>query len=359
MKHIYKITLIIILFASISCSTNKEASKNDDKTSFNDIERGYFRIMFYNVENLFDTFDDTLKNDDEFLPNGNKYWNNRKYYKKINNISKVITAVGGWEPPEIIGLCEIENRYVLDGITKFTPLKKYKYRIIHDESPDKRGIDVGLLYQQDKFTPIKYQSISINFPNNARKTRDILYVEGKTTKNDTLHIFINHWPSRWGGQLESEPKRIFVANVLRDVVDSIFTANKNANIIITGDFNDEPDNKSLIEALGAKTKYTDIKANELYNLSFYLKDKKGLGSHKYQGNWGILDQFIVSGNLFNSNNRINTSLNDVHVFNADFLLEKDERNIGEKPFRTYIGFKFNNGFSDHLPVFLDLKRKSK
>ena len=289
-----RILIFILLSLSIfSCSTSKNVSIDDSKTSYEEVERGDFRIMFYNVENLFDTFDDTLKNDEEFLPNGDRYWNKSKYYKKLNNIGKVITAVGGWEPPEVIGLCEIENRYVLDGITKFSALSKFKYRIIHEESPDQRGIDVALLYQQDKFTPIYFKAIPINFPDASRKTRDILYVKGKTTKNDTLHIFVNHWPSRWGGQLNSESKRIFVAGVLKNFVDSIFDSNPKSNIIITGDFNDEPDDKSLLENLLAKKEYTDIKSNELYNLSSYLQKAKGLGSHKYQGNWGMLDQFIV------------------------------------------------------------------
>ncbi len=354
MIRIYITAIFVIgLFA---CKTNKN-TKVDDIAGFKETERGYLRIMFYNVENLFDVFDDSLKNDNEFLPYGDKHWTKNKYYNKLNNIAKVITAVGTWEPPEIIGLCEVENRYVIDGITKFSVLSKYKYRVIHEESPDKRGIDVCFLYRQEKFTPVYYKAIHINFPNNARKTRDILYVKGFTNKSDTLHIFINHWPSRWGGQLNSEPKRVFVANVLKNTIDSIFKTNRNANIIITGDFNDEPENKSLSETLKAYKEFNNIKANRLYNLSYILQKEKGLGSHKYQGNWGMLDQFIVSGNLLNKQNDIYTATNNVHVFNAAFLLEKDEANTGFMPFRTYIGFKYNGGFSDHLPVYLDLFKK--
>lgn len=356
MRYITLFILSIILLVS-ACSTSKNTSQKEIENSFEEVERGYFRIMFYNAENLFDTFDDSLKTDEEFLPDGDKHWTKEKYYKKLSNVGKVITAVGGWEPPDVIGLCEIENRYVLDGLTKFSLLKNFKYRIIHEESPDQRGIDVGLLYLQDKFTPIYFRAIPIVFPDDSRKTRDILYVKGKTTKNDTLHIFVNHWPSRWGGQVNSESKRVYVAGVLRNVVDSIFETNLNANIIITGDFNDEPEDISISENLKAIKEYDNIKNGELYNLSYYLQKTKGQGSHKYQGNWGMLDQFIVSGNLLTKNGRIYTSTDDVHVFNADFLLEKDEANMGSMPFRTYIGFKYNGGFSDHLPVFLDLKKK--
>ncbi len=173
-----------------------------------------YKIMFYNVENLFDTYDDSLINDEEFLPEGDRFWNNHKYYSKLNNIYKVIVAVGGWQPPAIIGLCEIENRTVLNDLVNNTPLVKFEYQIIHKESPDRRGIDVGLLYRKELFQPISYEAIPINFPNNPEsKTRDILYVKGIAEKSDTLNIFINHWPSRWGGQLESEDRRLFVASV--------------------------------------------------------------------------------------------------------------------------------------------------
>ncbi|MCK4662926.1 MAG: endonuclease [Bacteroidales bacterium] len=352
MKNSKNITIILFLFFIFNLISFDSVKAQQEQY----ISKDYFRIMFYNVENLFDIYDDSLKNDDEFLPNGVKYWNWDKYNQKINNICKVIIAVGGWKPPDIIGLCEIENRYVLEGIVKYTPLSKLNYQIIHKESPDRRGIDVGLLYLEDRFTPIDYQAIAINFPNNPeKKTRDILYVKGFTKKQDTLHIFINHWPSRWGGQLESEPNRIIVASVLRNKIDSIINDNLNSNIIITGDMNDEPENESVINTLGANINYDNISNKQLYNLSFYLKDNKGLGSYKYQGEWGILDHIIVSGNLLMKEQPLYTSLEDVHIFKKDFLLEKDNTHFGYKTFRTYIGFKFNGGYSDHLPVYIDLK----
>ena len=314
-----------------------------------------YKIMFYNVENLFDTFDDSLKKDEEFLPEGGRFWNNHKYYTKINQIYKVIMAVGEWNPPAIIGLCEIENRKVIHDLTNNTPLVKYEYKIIHKESPDRRGIDVGLLYRDELFQPLKKSFIPINFPKQPNsKTRDILYVKGIANNSDTLHIFINHWPSRWGGQLESEERRLYVASVLKSKVDSLFKSNNKSNIIITGDFNDYPDNKSIKEILSANQNIKSISSNQLYNLSSYLFKTKNIGTYKYQGEWGVLDQFIVSGNLLNPENKIYTSCNDIYIFNKEFLLEPDGGYFGFKPNRTFIGYKYNGGFSDHLPTYLIL-----
>ncbi len=317
--------------------------------------RGNMRLMFYNCENLFDTYDDTLKIDESFLPNGDHHWTVSRYYKKINNISKVITAVGQWELPEIIGLCEIENRKVLEDLTKKTALKKFHYKIIHKESPDRRGIDVGLLYRPDKFFPISYDAFRVIFPFDANKpTRDILYVKGTNIYKDTLHIFINHWPSRWGGQTETDRKRRYVASFLKTKVDSLFNSETEPNIIIMGDLNDYPVNNSVVKDLKAKISFDKIDDESLYNLAYYLQEIKEKGSHKHNGEWGVLDQIIVSGSLLNQNNKLHTTPDNAHVFDAPFLLEQDNNYTGVKPFRTYIGFKFHDGYSDHLPVYIDL-----
>ena len=351
-KHIIKsILLTLIILFIFSCGINKEASENTSKID----QRGDFRIMFYNCENLFDTFNDSLKRDDDFTPEGGKHWTWSKYQKKLSNISKVITAVGGWEPPAIVGVCEIENRYVLEGITYFTALKKHKYQIIHKESPDRRGIDVGLLYIREKFTPIKYQAIEIKFPDNPdSKTRDVLYVCGTTKKNDTLHIYVNHWPSRWGGQMETEHKRMYLASVVKKHTDSILNTNPRANIIVMGDLNDFPTDRSLIETLEAQTDFSNYENNKLYNLAWYLQEEKGKFSHRFHGEGGVLDQIIVSGALLSQENSIYTTKDNCFIFEPDFLLEEDEKYLGKKPFRTYIGYKFHDGFSDHLPVYIDL-----
>src|SRR6056297_373739 len=314
-----------------------------------------YKIMFYNVENLFDTKNDSLKNDEEFLPDGDRYWTKFKYYQKLKNIYKVIIAVGGWNPPAIVGVCEIENRKVLTDLVNNTPLVKFEYQIVHHESPDRRGIDVGLLYRKNLFTPIYNKAIKVVLSDNPDfRTRDILYVKGVANKTDTLHIFINHWPSRWGGQLESEANRIAAARALKNTTDSIITINPCSNIIITGDFNDTPVNKSLKDILQANLLFKTIESDKLYNASYYLQQTQNTGSHKYQGEWAMFDQFIVSGNMLNNKNRLYTTLDNVHIFSQDFLMEPDESFFGYKPNRTFIGYRYNGGYSDHLPIYLIL-----
>ncbi|MRT91818.1 endonuclease [Ancylomarina sp. 16SWW S1-10-2] len=342
--------LLVLLFPLISHAQSNSAKGIDGL-------RSDYRILFYNVENLFDTKDDSLKNDAEFLPQGVKYWTWKKYQDKCKKIAKIIMAVGGWQLPEIVGLCEIENKKTLNGILYSTPLKKANYKIIHKESPDHRGIDVALLYQPDRFFPIDTTFLKLTYNNSSYSTtRDILYVKGITHTDDTLHIFVNHWPSRWGGQLESEHKRISAAQLLRNKVDTIFQNNRKAKIIIMGDFNDYPDNNSIRKTLKASVPDNEITNNQLYNLAAVLQKKSSIASNKYKGVWGMLDQFIVSGALLNSNGILQTHPNNMFIFAPAYLLETDVSYKGKRPCRTYIGYKYHGGFSDHLPVYLDLWR---
>jgi hypothetical protein len=317
-------------------------------------ERGS-RIMFYNCENLFDIYDDSIKDDGKFTPEGAYHWTKSKYYKKLDNISKVITSVGGWNPPELVGLCEIENKKVLLDLTKQSSLYILNYNIIHKESPDKRGIDVALLYQPQKYKPIYNKFIKIVFPKNRqKKTRDILYSKG-VLSGDTVHIFVNHWPSRWGGQLESEGNRVYVASVLRKITDSIAMVNKYSNIIIIGDFNDTPVDKSLSETLGVFNDTSTINPNSLYNITKISSSYKNKGTIKYHSKWYKFDNIIISGSLLSNDNNVNMLTDGFSIFNAYFLLEKDVKYMGYKPYRTFIGYKYNGGYSDHLPVFIDFK----
>ncbi len=351
-----KVFIFLILAGIPFCCLEVSDPDNQPSGEKNyQVERTFFRFMFYNVENLFDPFDDSLKNDDEFLPGQHKYWTWSKFQEKINNTYKVIVAVGGWEPPELIGLCEIENHFVLRELVEKSPFAAFNYRIIHQESPDHRGIDVALLFNPDKFQLLTDNYYSISFPfDTSLRTRDILYAKGIVQQEDTLHVFVNHWPSRWGGQLESEPKRLHVAQVLKNATDSIFSANPNAQIIITGDFNDTPENTSIRQILNANNELDVINNAQLYNLCYRFSEQ-GLGTHKYQGKWAVLDQFIISGNLLQKENTLFCKPDDVHIYNPKFLLENDETYLGSKPYRTYIGYRFNGGYSDHLPIFLDLR----
>ena len=313
--------------------------------------KDYIRLMFYNVENYFDTVKDPSTNDRDFTPEGSMRWTAARYTEKRNNIFRVIANVGEWDPPALVGLCEIENRYVLDDLVKNTPLAKYPYRIIHKESPDLRGIDVALLYRGDYLKCIEQQFIRVRFTDNRKRTRDILYATLCTPKNDTLHVFVNHWPSRVGGIRQSEPGRMLAASLVRHKVDSIFSRNAWANIVVTGDLNDGPLDKSLTSGLQTLNDTAMNKHSALFNLTAY-KMKEPTGTIKYQGKWSVYDQMIVSGGLLSGSMR--TSVERCHIFRADYLFEPDVRYQGVKPFRTYIGPKYNKGFSDHLPVYLDL-----
>lgn len=316
-------------------------------------EKQNFKIICYNVENFFDCLNDSLTNDNEFTPTGIRAWNYTKYQKKQANISKVISAIGGWDAPALIGLCEIESEKCLFDLTHYSGLKNLKYKFLHHESPDPRGIDVALLYQPNEFKPIHDEAITIHFPQEPHsKTRDILFVSGIIPTGDTLHVFICHFPSRLDGEMESENKRIFVASVVREKVDSIFAVNYHSNIVIMGDFNDFPTNISMLNTLKAAPLNDSISTQSLYNLMFKLH-AEGKGSNKHLGDWGALDQMIVSGNLLKSTKSFFTTQADAHIYNVEFLLENDKTYLGKKPFRTYIGMKYQGGYSDHLPIYTD------
>ncbi len=318
-------------------------------------DRGDLRILFYNVENFFDTKDDSLYDDNEFLPGSEKKWTDSRYHRKALNIFKTIAAVGGEHPPEIICLAEVENARSLKKLCLHTPLNKYEYEIVHYESPDRRGIDVALIYDKSKVKGIRSDKFRIFFPFEiSGTTRDILYFKALVNTRDTLHILINHWPSRRAGQKKSEPKRLHLARILRSKIDSILAIDSCANIIVTGDFNDEPSNRSLRETLDARDPEIPVHCNTLYNLSAHLKAGCKCGTYKYRGIWNMLDQFIVSGNLLKSSSPVTTCLNCIYIADYNFLLREDEKYGGWKPYRTYLGPYFQGGFSDHLPVYLDL-----
>ncbi len=349
--------LCFFVVQRINAQENAFNTGNEKLRAFERKNEQALRIAFYNVENLFDTINDPHTNDDEFLPTSDRKWNGFKYHEKLNHIYKTLTALGGWDAPAIIGFCEIENRFVLNELITKTPWKKLKYNIIHEDSPDRRGIDVGLIYRAEKFKPIKHEAIRLNFPfDTATKTRDILYVKGLVFKKDTLHVFVNHWPSRSGGQAASEPRRIFAAQKIRHYVDSICIKDPDANIIIMGDFNDEPGDKSLLETLRAKPTKEELNGCDLYNSS-YIYFKQGKGTEKYKEHWAVLDQIILSSALVTRSHGLVVENGVSYIFDAPWLLEEDTKYLGTMPFRTYAGPRYLGGYSDHLPVFVDIVKK--
>ena len=317
-----------------------------------------FRVLFYNVENLFDTADNPRKNDEEFLPDGRRRWSQKRYYAKINNLAKVIGSAGEWGTPAMIGLCEVESEKTVQDMVKNSPLKKAEYRFVLTNSPDRRGIDVALLYQRDQFKYLGHQSYTIHFPYNKRKaTRDILHVTGQVLSRDTVDVFVCHFPSRRGGETESEPDRIYTASVLKNKADSLMLIRRNANIIIMGDFNDDPSNKSIARTLHALPISQKPKAKKLYNLFRHFEKKTG--SYKYKGQWNMLDQIIVSGNLISGAGSFKVLPHTATVFSRNFMLTVDKTNGGKRPLKTFNGIKYEGGYSDHLPVYVDFKVEDK
>lgn len=307
-----------------------------------------FLFMSYNVENLFDTIDNPQKNDNEFLPSAKREWNSYRYQKKLTNISKVIVAAAqNWHNPDVIGLCEVENDTCLRDLLHRTNLYKLHYNYIHYDSEDARGIDVALLYNEETFKPLTHSPLRAVFDDKNRKTRDILYVSGiMTATKDTVHIFECHFPSRRGGQDVSEQYRMVVAQCVRMHIDSLFAKNPNAYVIVSGDFNDYPDDRSIVEGLQTKKVGTDC---EQCLLS--LEDKKAEGTYKFQGQWNFLDQAMVS-NRFLKDYSV-----EYAVLQNDFLLDRSAKTGETTPRRTYQGTFYKGGISDHLPIIVSFKKQ--
>lgn len=296
-----------------------------------------FRVMTYNVENLFDIHHDQHKNDYEFLPGGNKQWSRSRYHHKLQGIAKVIAAVGERQLPELVGLCEVENDSCLSDLIRRSALRSAGYNYVMTHSLDERGVDVALLYQPARFKPVAVQSIRVNLkPLGGKATRDILHVTGRLQQGQLLDVYMCHLPSRGGGQKASEPYRLLATQQLRHNVDSVLSVRPDARILIMGDFNDYPNNKSIQQLLSST-----IPNGTLYNLMASVKP----GTYRYRGRWNTLDQIIVNKPLQPAR---------AQVFQAKWLLEKDKTYGGQKPLRTYQGSHYVGGYSDHLPAFVDL-----
>jgi hypothetical protein len=308
------------------------------------------RIMFYNVENFFDIYDDSLTDDNEFLPDGVMRWNLTRYKKKTNSLYKTIIAAGEWEPPPVIAFCEIENRKVLEDLIYGTYLLKYNYSIIHEESPDRRGIDVCLIYRKEIANVIYYRYwIPAEIKRKDFNSRSVLYTK-ILIGSDTIHLIVNHWPSRRGGVLAGENYRLLIASMVREKVDSLVEKNPyGARIIVLGDFNSTTDDQAIRSLVCSSDS-----GKTMINLSERLDDS-GLGTYRYMGTWEMIDQVIVSKGLLFCREGIYTEPDLLRIFKPGFLLKKDPKYPGFSPYSTYHGYKYQGGFSDHLPVFLDLK----
>lgn len=333
------ITAILVLISIQSGYTQKK----DYKVSC---------IAFYNVENLFDTEDDPLINDEEYTPDGKRSWDEERYDTKITNMAYVISQLGLDKTPKgasIVGLSEIENRKVLEDLVAHEYLKERNYKIVHNDSPDKRGIDVALLYQEAHFelTDSASHLVRLVREEDYYPTRDVLQVSGKLD-GEEMHFIVNHWPSRRGGEKRSSPGRELAASVNRAIVDSLMNINIESKIIIMGDLNDNPGNKSVKTVLGTEEKASKTKEGGLYNPMYEMFDK-GVGSNAYRDTWSLFDQMIVSEPLLDKNQSGYFYYQTI-VFNKRFLIQKRGHFKGY-PFRTFGGSEYQGGYSDHFPVF--------
>ena len=354
------IILAILAYYSKSKQHPKASVKGDSYQQANNFtaavktDTTQLTVMFYNLENFFDTLDDPHNHyDNEYTPNGSKHWNTKRYLTKINHIAQVILDANKDETPDLIGVCEVENRKVLEDLISHSALKNLRYAIIHRESKDIRGIDLGLIYKTSEFKPIKVEKFPIYYKKGRpARTREILYIEGILKNGDTLHIFLNHWKSRLSrGNSNSEYKRIAAAKSLKKVVKQVLKQNPKARILIMGDFNDEPTNKSIYQALGAKGVYKP--GIFLYN-EMFRADSQGQGTYLYQNKWLMFDNIIVTPVLLDITQNLFVEGNG-KVLKLNFLVTK--RKGKEYVNRTFKGKKYLGGYSDHLPVELVMKVK--
>lgn len=333
-----KSKFLIVLFLIPLITSTVFAQKKDKKT---------LKLGFYNVENLFDIEDDPNKDDDEFTPNGKKHWTGAKFQVKLQQLAKVIDSLD----VDALGLCEVENKFVIEELLKESQIADKPYKIVHFESRDMRGIDVAMLYDSTKMTLLSADTLYVPLPKGDRPTRYVLETKFKANKNNAeFYFFVNHWPSRYGGLEESKPKRAIAAQTVKNRVDEILKENPNATIILTGDFNDDPFDESLSKIMNA----TDDQSQDVFNAMYNYKKDKAYGSLMYKGLWNHFDLFLLSKSVLDKKSKIQWILGSEEVFYRPWLMQKYGK-YKDNLLRCYGGKNFLGGYSDHLPVRIKLK----
>ncbi len=315
-------------------------------------------IAFYNVENLFDTINNPETYDDDYTRKGKNSYTSDAYWKKIYNTGKVISNIGyetSKNSPVIIGLAEIENRAVLEDLVHSKPLKNNNYKILHFDSPDIRGIDVALLFQEKYFTPLSHNNFEVKLWDEEGKrifTRDILLVNG-LLENDLIHIIVNHWPSRRGGQKRSNSKRVKAAYITQQIIEEIRLENTNAKIIVMGDFNDDPIDDSLKKGLLSVEKYLNMNQDLLFNPMEKMY-KQGLNTLGYRDGINLFDQILMSADCIAINKNYDTyKFYKAGIYNPSYIITQKGKYKGY-PFRSFQNNHFSGGYSDHFPVYVYL-----
>jgi predicted extracellular nuclease len=308
-------------------------------------------VAFYNVENLFDTVDAPYEGDDFVFVEPKIGWDTGNYEKKLANLARAISSMGQ-QGPDILGLAEVENACVVADLIRQPALAERGYRIVHEESPDRRGIDVALIYDPNKFTFTSFVPFEVSFDDPDYVSRDILGVQG-TINGQTLFMLVNHWPSRGGGQAESEPRRIAAARTAREVVSRIDKESPQAGVLLMGDFNDDPFNESMAKVLGAAPLPEESARPGLYNVMYRLLDPEREGSLTYRGKYNLFDQIVINEELVNQSGALGYVSGSATIHHPDFMRYK-----GRGPSRAIYRSEFQpDGFSDHFPVYLTLRVK--
>ncbi|PID95294.1 MAG: endonuclease [Bacteroidetes bacterium] len=315
-------------------------------------------IAFYNLENLFDTINQEQVNDGSFTPEGNKAWGSQRYWEKSHNMAKVIAEIATDVTPEgpiILGVSEVENREVLEDLVKDELIRKRNYRIVHYDSPDRRGIDVALLYNPNYFQVTDSQARPLHVKGKKGfRTRDQLVVSG-LLDGEPMHFIVVHWPSRYGGEEKSRPLRNAAAQLSRSIIDSLTTLDPQAKIVLMGDYNDDPDNESVTKYLNASGKKR-LHKGQLYN-PFEQLFRKGIGSLAYRGHWNMFDQQVITRALLKGGRR-GYRYHDAVVFQQPWMKQKEAPYEGY-PLRTFAGGRYLGGYSDHFPSYILLTKKAK
>lgn len=318
-----------------------------------------YMVVFYNLENFFDTINDPETRDDEFTPDGSRKWNTVKYNKKLNNMERVLFDIASVQKtyPAVIGVSEVETRGVLEDIVSTPKLAPANYRIVHYDSPDRRGIDVGFLYRPDIFKLEGSAEIPFKMPGQPNfLTRGFVTMWG-TIDDEPFFFLVSHWPSRLGGKEASSPKREAAGRAIRMIKDSVLKNNPSTKVVIMGDLNDDATDKSIVDpdCLGAKAKVKDLQTGDFYN-PFIDVLKAGMGTLAYQDSWNLFDNIIVSENLVNDKEGLRLKKSDGskyngYIFRRPYMVQQSGQYRGY-PLRTFVGTNFQDGFSDHFPVYI-------
>lgn len=324
-----------------------------------------YMVVFYNLENFFDTINDPETRDDEFTPDGSRKWNTVKYNKKLNNMERVLFDIASVQKtyPAVIGVSEVETRGVLEDIVSTPKLAPANYRIVHYDSPDRRGIDVGFLYRPDIFKLEGSAEIPFKMPGQPNfLTRGFVTMWG-TIDDEPFFFLVSHWPSRLGGKEASSPKREAAGRAIRMIKDSVLKNNPSTKVVIMGDLNDDATDKSIVDpdCLGAKAKVKDLQTGDFYN-PFIDVFKAGMGTLAYQDSWNLFDNIIVSENLVNDKEGLRLKKSDGskyngYIFRRPYMVQQSGQYRGY-PLRTFVGTNFQDGFSDHFPVYIYIGKQT-